>query len=78
MSIDEFKTSDLPLASALVCSDFCVVRIEGTDSRRMIFIFRITKELTDTVDRFWNGETRVEPKRFSECQKALKARINSI
>jgi hypothetical protein len=74
---DHFQTNDLPLASTLVCLGYCVSRIDNTDPRRVAFCFPKSEPLEIDVERFWNGEVRVEPKQYSNSQKTLKARIYS-
>lgn len=69
-----FTTSELSLASVLVCLGYKLSLIEK-HSPKSSFIFERTEYLDETVQGFWSGELRVEPKSFFNCIKEVKSRL---
>lgn len=76
MKHDVFCTSDLPLATTLISLGFTVSHLDRTDGQRVRFCFDRTEELDETVEFFWRGELRIEPKLFCLNQKLLKSRLH--
>lgn len=69
--------SDMPLAVALTTLGFHLENIDRTSSERFQFCFRRQEGLDDTVQAFWRGELRVEPKVLFLNHKLLKSRLYS-
>lgn len=70
-----YQTSDLTLAGVLCVSGYLPERTEKLNEVRSVFVFRNTPELTELVNAYWRGETRVEPQAYWAQIKALKARL---
>lgn len=73
--IEVFKTADLPLAAALSVFGFIVEKVERVDSRRSVFIFNNSDELQEAVSNYWKGGMLIEPQKYFNQLKTLKARI---
>ena len=70
-----FSTSDLNLASTLVCMGFPVKETQRSSYRRVVFVFRRIASLDDLVTGYWQGKLLVEPQAHFQAIKALKHRI---
>ena len=71
---DFFRTTDLPLASALLYFGYHLDSLEK-GSPKATFIFLREEGLDKTVEAFWAGELLIEPKAFFNCQKEIKSRL---
>ncbi len=71
-----YKTSDLALAASISLYS-PVEKIDSTDSKRIIFIFKQSQELTQLVDMYWRGEMKVDPQQYFNQLKVIKSRIYS-
>ncbi len=76
-SIQQFyKTADLSLVTTL--SLFFPVRtIDRSNPRKVLFVFDLTDELNDFIDKYWRSEIVVEPQTFTNQIKNIKTRIYS-
>lgn len=70
-----YRTTDLSLTAALCVLGFIAKEMEHLNAHRAVFIFENTRELSDTVERYWQREIKVEPQDFFNQLKILKARI---
>lgn len=71
-----YKTSDLGLVTTL--SLFFPVRtIDRSNPRKVLFVFDMTNELNDFIDKYWRSEIVVEPQNFTNQIKNIKTRIYS-
>jgi len=68
-----YQSSDITIASTLFYHGFIPRIISDQDNRRVLFHFQQDKKLTDLLDRYWKGEVRVEPRKYSFCVRELKA-----
>ncbi len=73
-----FETSDLPLAVTLLTLGFNSIRLDTTDSSRVIFVFSQDEKLQEAIDEFWAGKLLIEPKTFWNVQREIKARIRNV
>ena len=71
-----FRTSDLPLSSALLCLGFCLDSVEKSYPKSM-FIFKRSDELDEAIQSFWASTLRLEPKAYFNCVKEVKSRLYS-
>jgi hypothetical protein len=71
------KISDFQLAVTLSTLGFQLEDIDRTSSERYQFCFRGNKKLDETIQAFWRGELRLEPKALLLNHKLLKSRIYS-
>ncbi len=77
MNSQQFETSDLGLATALVSSGNSLFSVDKSNPRRVIFIFNQTSELSDKVDQYWSGQLHVAANSYMDHVKYLKAMIYS-
>lgn len=71
-----YKSADLGLVTTLSLH-FPVRTIDRSNPRKVLFVFDLTVELNDFVDRYWRGEIAVEPQTFTNQIKNIKTRIYS-
>lgn len=76
--IDEnsYKTYDLALVTTLSLF-FPIESVEGTNTQRVLFVFRQTNKLNEMVESYWRRDIRVEPQQFFSQLKIIKTRIYS-
>lgn len=74
MPLPNYLTSDLPLASALMCAGYKVENVDN-NSPRAVFTFVQNESLGDTVQEYFQGQMRVEPLAFFNNMRTLKRRI---
>ena len=73
---NEFYVKDLGLASAIVCNDVNILRLEQDSSGFFWFIFPTGKS-NEISDAYWADELIVKAKKYRESTKALQARLNA-
>jgi hypothetical protein len=62
----EFQTDVMPLVAFLMHEGFTPQATDfDEDERRCYWVFILTKPLGDAIDRYHEGDGRVEPKNFS-------------
>ena len=71
-----FKSSDLALAAVL----FLFFPLEGIDKenpRKALFLFEKDSDghLDETITDYWRGELKVDPRRYFEALRQIKARL---
>lgn len=71
-----YRTSDLGLATTISLY-FPIREINRSNPRKVLFIFDLTDELNNFVNKFWRGEVTVEPQTFTNQIKNIKNRIYS-
>jgi hypothetical protein len=74
---ENFNTSDLALAAALVESGHKIERLERSNPRRISFIFENSIALSAVVNEYWYDQLSVNPRSYFDTLKHLKARIYS-
>ena len=77
---EKFSTRDLYLATTLVTMKFRIsnvdYQIEGNKKQPIgYFGFDKTKELNEIVDKYWQGEIKVEPREFVTNLWSLKSMV---
>ena len=71
-----YRTSDLALATTL--SLFLPLNgLDRSNPRRIQFLFVKTIKLEALVQRYWEGTLKVEPQKFFNQLKIIKARLYS-
>lgn len=70
-----FESADLALVAALVEHEFTPVRLDRSNSRRVLFLFGDTEALQDAVTDYWLDKLTVNPKTYFDTLKHLKSRI---
>lgn len=71
-----FNTSDLSLATTL-SFNFPIVEIDKNIPQKVQFYFKKNKSLDDFINKYWNGELRIEPQKFFNQLKVIKTRLYS-
>jgi hypothetical protein len=75
LTLTNFSTSDLALSATLICNNIYLDSIDKSDPRKALFIFKSSQELQKTIEKYWRGELRIEPRRYFDNLKSLKARL---
>jgi len=77
MAQDEqyFETADLGLAAALVTSSVSLLRLNKSNPRRVIFLFKDSTYTKEKVNLYWSKELSVPALALLENMRILKTRI---
>lgn len=71
---DYFLTSELSLCTTLSLQ--CPIeRINRSNPRKAVFVFKKTKKLDELVDAYYRDEIKVSPQTFFNQLRAIKARL---
>jgi len=78
-----YSTRDINLAAVLMTYNHFMsnidFQIEGSDGRAVgYFIFEKSKELEETVQKYWQRQLTVEPREFILNLRSLKSQVNSV
>jgi hypothetical protein len=73
---DVYRCADLALATVLALH-FPIEGIDKESPRKAQFLFLRTQELEEAVEGYWKGILQVEPQKFFNQLKAIKARLYS-
>jgi len=71
------EVSDLGLAASLSAAGFAIARVDKTNPRRAVFVFKDSPNLRSTIELFWSGELRLPASTLLESIRKLKSRIYS-
>ena len=76
---DQISLSDMSLVSCLVALEFPVVTFDRDPKEypKVRMIFRKTEKLEKTINDFWNGSLRVEPKVYWNAIREMKSRVKN-
>ena len=71
-----FQSSDLALAAVLFLS-FPLEGINKDNPRKALFLFEKDEDgnLDEMITDYWRGELKVEPRRYFEALRQIKARL---
>lgn len=72
---DQFETSDLALAAALLCVGVGIEAVDHVNPKRAVFIFKRLAGLDDTIQAFWQHQLQVDPLSYFNCLKEAKTRL---
>ena len=72
---NEYPISDLGAAAYLVTIGQSIMRMDRTNPRRVLFVFRHVPGIEQAVEQYWNRTARVDPLGLQISQKTLKSRI---
>ncbi len=72
-----YETSDLPLASTLLCLGHKVWATDKADAQRVSFLFERKNGLDGLLESYWRHELLVEPVAFFNALKEAKTRIRN-
>lgn len=74
---NQFVTSDFYTAVFLLSEEYQLISIDKADPRRFRFVFADSKDRTKLLEGFFNGQARVEPRKFVAAIKELKSLMYS-
>lgn len=79
MNTEEFATKDFGLATSLMADSIKYLRVEkeSEESRRLIFVFEASDEISRIQSQRANGNHIVSSTAYEECQRRLKSIIHS-
>jgi hypothetical protein len=70
-----FTTYDLGTAAALLCSNFLLISLDRTNSRRVLFVFKRAKRIDIIANAYFANRLRLNARSFFDQLKALKSRL---
>ena len=75
----EFSTKDFGLATSLMADGIKYIRVDKdeVDSRRLIFVFDMSDEISRIQSQRANGNHIVSSTTYEDCQRRLKSIIHS-
>lgn len=74
---NQFTTSDFYTAVYLLTEKYKLVEIDKADPRRFRFVFADSKNRAKLLEGFFNGQSKVEPRKFVAAIKELKSLMYS-
>lgn len=74
---EEFATTDLGLACALVTLGYAIERLDRDNPSRVQFVFRSQDGLQEDADNYWNDQLEVNPQSYFNNSKRIKNQIYS-
>ena len=77
MMKNQFATSDFYTAVFLLAENYQLVSIDKADPRRFRFVFVDGKDRAKLLEGFFNGQAKVEPRKFVAAIKELKSLMYS-
>lgn len=70
-----WTTYDLGVAAALLCADFELLSLDRTNNRKVLFIFRRTRNIDATANAYFANRLKLNAREFFDQLKALKTRL---
>lgn len=77
MMENQFATSDFYTAVFLLSEEYQLISIDKSDPRRFRFVFADDKDREKLLEGFFNGQAKVEPRKFVAAIKELKSLMYS-
>jgi len=74
---NKFTTSDFYTAVFLLTEEYKLVEIDKADPRRFRFVFTDDESRAKLLEGFFNGQAKVEPRKFVAAIKELKSLMYS-
>lgn len=74
---NQFTTSDFYTAVFLLSEEYRLISIDKADPRRFRFVFVDNEDRAKLLEGFFNGQARVEPRKFTAAIKELKSLMYS-
>lgn len=75
---NDLSTSDFDLSVTLICKGYNLEIIDTEPNGKLIFIFKNTVGISETIDGYWSNKIIVSPLEFANARKNLKSRIFAI
>lgn len=76
MDLPLIRTSDINLATSLLCCGFNIDGIDNHDPDKVFFLFRRTQQVEEIIDLYWRGDLKVNPKEFANNRREIMSRIH--
>ncbi len=73
-----YFTSDIDVASTLICKGYALIKITPLNQMKATFVFKNHPALEDVVNGFWNNRIEVNPLEFATIRKNLKSRVYAM
>ena len=73
---ENYRTSDLALATTLSLN-YPILYVDKSNPTRSEFWFEKCDGFDDFVNKYWNGELRIDPQKFFAQLKTVKTRLYS-
>ncbi|MHB1864561.1 MAG: DUF5659 domain-containing protein [Candidatus Saccharimonadales bacterium] len=74
---DNYKTSDLALAAALICHGHNLETLDKHNAKRVLFIFQQSDNLNESLNGYWENLLTINPRQYFDAIRNLKARLYS-
>ena len=74
MEDENYSTSDLALVTLLSLT-FTIEKVDKTNSKKVIFIFKKNKPLEKVIDQYLKKKLKVEPQDFFNQIRIIKSMI---
>lgn len=72
---NEFRTSDLGLASALVACGYNFRELNRLTRKKLEFVFERTEGLDEAIQKYWSRNLPIDAQTYSLAQKGVKNRL---
>ena len=76
-SASVFSTSDIGVATALLCVGFELLDVEKSNPRKAMFVFREQVNAEEIVNKYFSDRLEVKARSFFDNLKALKNKLYS-
>lgn len=70
---NEFFTKDIYIATTIKQAGIPIVRVEASNGRHGIFVFKACPEIEKIISKYFNDQIKVSPRQLFECWKSLKS-----
>ena len=71
-----FKTPDVDLAAALLCTGFSIDATDNSNPSAVVFYFAQTPQLEEVVRRYSVGDLKVDARDYSYCRKEIWRKVH--
>lgn len=71
-------STDIDVASTLICKGYTLVDITPVSGTKVTFIFNNHPTISEAEGGFWSNRIEVKPLEFSNARKNLKSRIYAM
>jgi hypothetical protein len=77
MNSDDYETSDLGLAAALLASGVGLVGVNKQNPKRAVFVFTDSPHVQEAVADYWDDKLFMSALTYFDATKRLKTRLYS-
>ena len=76
-SASVFSTSDIGVATALLCANCELLNVEKSNPRKALFVFRKQADIEEIANKYFADRLEVKARSFFDNLKALKNKLYS-